>query len=56
LAAGAVAILETVINGVREGWTFTIIAGCAAICFGIFTVERRHGMSWRTARARSEML
>lgn len=49
LAAGGLALLQIVIDGVGVGWCFTIFAGlCISMLLPSWTVHR-YGMVWRKA-------
>lgn len=50
LAAGALAILGTVLDRIGPGGTFPVIAGVTAVCFPIFLVEKSRGQDWRKRR------
>jgi len=50
LAAGALAILEVVLDRIGPGATFSVVAAIAAWCFAIFLLERSCGQDWRKQR------
>lgn len=54
LAAGALALLEVLLDRIGPGATFSIIAGITASCSVIFLVERSRGHHWRRQRIRRE--
>ncbi len=56
LAAGALAVLEILLDEIGPGATFSIVAAIAAICFVIFVVERSRGQDWRRQRREKESL
>ncbi|KAJ9610599.1 hypothetical protein H2200_005376 [Cladophialophora chaetospira] len=50
LAAGALAILEILLDRIGPGATFSIVAATAAFCFPIFAIEVSRGQVWRRQR------
>jgi len=53
LAAGCVAMLEPLIQGVGIGWCFTIYTGMGLLCVPLFLVLRIWGWGWRRQQAES---
>ena len=51
LAAGGLAVLQSVINGIGIGWCFTIFAAIAAMSAPLLLMEIRWGPVWRSQRA-----
>ena len=54
LAAGALAILEILLDRIGPGPTFSIVAAIAAVCFIIFIAEKARGQDWRRRRREKE--
>jgi len=50
MAAISVAFLQSLINHVGIGWTFTIFGGLCSLSGLLFILERAMGMKWRLAR------
>lgn len=53
-AAGALAILEVLLERIGPGATFSIIAAITASCSAICLVERSRGLHWRRQRRERE--
>jgi hypothetical protein len=52
-AAVGVSVIQVLLDHLKTGWTFTLLAGLCATAYPLLLLNFRFGMEWRQAREAS---